>query len=73
MEYFLLLRQERVNALSAQLETLNPQATLSRGYAIVRKDQTVITQTGQVSQGDDLLIQVSDGEFGATVQSVESK
>ncbi len=73
VEYFLLLRQERVNALSAQLETLNPQATLSRGYAIVRKGQTVITQTGQVSQGDDLLIQVSDGEFGATVQSVESK
>jgi len=66
-QHLLTLRRERVKTLAAQLATLNPEATLDRGYAIVRKGQTVVTGTKQVSQGDDLLIQVSDGEFGAQV------
>ncbi len=67
LQHQLSLHQERVNTLAAQLETLNPQATLTRGYAIVQKGQTVVTQTGQVRPGDDISIQVSDGQFEATV------
>ncbi len=66
--YTLRLQRERVNNLSAQLETLNPQATLSRGYAIVQKGDAVVTQAGQVSPDDDITVQVSDGEFEANVK-----
>ncbi|MBN1992471.1 MAG: exodeoxyribonuclease VII large subunit [Anaerolineae bacterium] len=68
LRHHLALQQERVKTLAAQLQALNPPATLARGYAIVQKNQSVITQTGQVCPGDDLLIQVSNGEFGATVK-----
>ena len=68
LQHYLSLQQARVKTLASQLETLNPLATLTRGYAIVQKGQTVITQTGQVGQGDDIRVKVSDGEFGATVQ-----
>jgi exodeoxyribonuclease VII large subunit len=68
LQHYLLLQRERVKTLASQLETLNPWATLTRGYAIVQKGQTVISQTSQVSQGDDITVKVSDGEFGATVQ-----
>jgi len=68
VRHTLQLQRERVNNLSAQLETLNPQATLSRGYAIVQRGDRVVTQTGQVSPGDDITVQVGDGEFGAKVK-----
>jgi exodeoxyribonuclease VII large subunit len=69
LHHQLSLQRERVNTLTGRLETLNPQATLARGYAIVQKGQAVITQTGQVSQGDELVVTVSNGEFGAVVRS----
>jgi len=68
IRHILQLQHERVKNLSAQLETLNPQATLSRGYAIVQRGKRVVTQTGQVSPGDAITVQVSDGEFGAKVK-----
>ncbi len=69
LAHSLSLHRERVKTLAAQLETLNPYATLERGYAIVQKGAEVVTETGQVSEGDNLTIQVSDGEFEATVKS----
>lgn len=63
------LQRERVNTLAAQLETLNPQATLDRGYAIVQKDRAVVTSKSQVKPGDEITIRVSDGEFGAAVKA----
>jgi exodeoxyribonuclease VII large subunit len=68
LQHHLSLQQERVKTLAARLETLNPQATLARGYAIVQKGQIVVTQAGQVSPGDEILVKVSDGEFEATVR-----
>lgn len=72
LQHRLSLQKERVKTLTSQLETLNPYATLGRGYAIVQRDQTVITQTTQVNPGDEITIQVSDGQFGATVNSEDS-
>lgn len=67
VQHYLSLQQERVKTLSARLDTLDPQATLARGYAIVQKEQLVVTQTAQVSQDDEIVVKVSDGEFGAKV------
>jgi exodeoxyribonuclease VII large subunit len=67
LQHQLILDRQRVATMTARLGTLNPQATLARGYAIVQKGQTVITQTHQIDQGDTLLVKVSDGEFGVVV------
>lgn len=67
LRHRLALQQERLGTLAARLQTLNPQATLARGYAIVQKGNEAITRTAQVSPGDDLVVKLSDGEFGATV------
>lgn len=68
LHHHLLIQRQQVNHLAAQLDTLNPQATLGRGYAIVQKNHTVITRAGQVEHGDELTIQVSQGQFEATVR-----
>lgn len=69
LRHYLSLQQVGVKTLAARLETLNPQATLARGYAIVQKGQTVITHTSQVSPGDGIVVKVSDGEFEADVRN----
>jgi exodeoxyribonuclease VII large subunit len=67
----LSLSRERQNGLSSRLSALNPEATLARGYAVVRHtdDGRVVSRIGQVSPGDRLSVQVSDGEFAGVVQS----
>jgi exodeoxyribonuclease VII large subunit len=73
LQHTLLLQQERLNTFSARLETLNPQATLARGYAIVQKGPEVIQHTGQVNAGDEIVVKVRDGEFDAVVKNVKRK
>ncbi|MEW5958092.1 MAG: exodeoxyribonuclease VII large subunit [Chloroflexota bacterium] len=67
LQHRLSLQRVRVNNLAAQLGALDPRSTLRRGYAIVQKGLTVVTQIGQVSPGEKLTVQVSDGSFGAAV------
>jgi len=51
------------------LQTLNPEATLKRGYAIVAQRETgaIVTRTAQITAGDHINIHVSDGHFAGTV------
>jgi exodeoxyribonuclease VII large subunit len=63
----LILQRQQVNSLASQLATLNPEATLKRGYAVVHRGQQVITAAAQVEPGDEVTVQVSQGEFDATV------
>jgi exodeoxyribonuclease VII large subunit len=67
-QHALSLHRERLNTLTARLATLNPAATLARGYAIVQKGDTVVTRTDQIARGEALVVKVSDGEFGVMVQ-----
>ncbi|MCB0222461.1 MAG: exodeoxyribonuclease VII large subunit [Anaerolineae bacterium] len=69
LQHRLDLQRQQIAGLASRLETLNPQATLSRGYAIVQKDNTVVSQTQQVDQNDRIVVKVSDGEFEAIVQT----
>ncbi|MFW6042476.1 MAG: exodeoxyribonuclease VII large subunit [Chloroflexota bacterium] len=63
--------QNRTALAAARLRTVSPLATLSRGYAIVRReDGAIVRLTGQVGRGDTLRIQVSDGKFTVTVDEV---
>jgi exodeoxyribonuclease VII large subunit len=67
------LRRSGLAGLGARLAALSPQATLARGYAIVRQTGTgaVVRSVGQVRAGDDLAVRVQDGEFEAVVAGSE--
>lgn len=71
MHHLLALRRERLRSVALRLHTLSPLLTIARGYAIVRRqsDQTVITGSQQVQEGDLLTIQVNDGFISAEVHS----
>jgi exodeoxyribonuclease VII large subunit len=51
-----------------QLAALDPVRVLDRGYAIVLRENEIVTLTGQVSAGDAISVRVADGSFDATVQ-----
>jgi exodeoxyribonuclease VII large subunit len=53
----------------ARLRALSPAATLSRGYAIVRRasDGRVLTDPAETAVGDDLRVRLAGGELAAAV------
>jgi exodeoxyribonuclease VII large subunit len=63
------LRREQLNGALRHLAALNPEATLARGYAIVREKSTgrVVKSVSQVSARAEIRVRVRDGEFEATV------
>ncbi len=68
IERRLEIQRAELASAARQLHTLNPLATLERGYAIVRKEKTVVTDAAQVSTNDVVNVRVRDGEFSARVE-----
>lgn len=63
------LQRLRLDHLRQQLETLNPRATLARGYAVVRReDGTVVLDPTAVKEGDALVLELRDGLLGARAE-----
>lgn len=71
MQHILSLHGERLRGTALRLHSLSPLLTIARGYAVVRResDHTVVTSVQQTKPGDDLTIQVSDGNIYTTVRS----
>ncbi len=65
----LQLARVEVTALESRLRTLDPAATLRRGFAVVQRGDNgpVITAAGQIQAGDALTITVTDGIIPAAV------
>jgi exodeoxyribonuclease VII large subunit len=65
------LRREMLNGAARHLAALNPDATLARGYAIVREKRTgrVVKSKSQVAGRAAIRVRVSDGEFDATTNA----
>jgi exodeoxyribonuclease VII large subunit len=62
------LKRNQVRGLEHQLRTLNPNAVLNRGYAIVSSpDGSIVRQVSQVTSGEKIDVMVSDGTFPAEV------
>lgn len=60
-------RRAQLAEAAAALGVLGPQATLERGYAIVRKaDDSIVRDPAEVSAGSRLRVRVARGEFPAT-------
>jgi len=72
----LLTEQHHRLALQlSQLQTLSPLAVLSRGYAIVKHEQTgeVVHGLAEMKSGDRLQIQFAAGEVTAIVTEIGLK
>jgi exodeoxyribonuclease VII large subunit len=62
-------QQGRLAVLQAGLTAVSPLATLSRGYAIVRRsDGRVVRAVTDVSPGEALTVQVADGQISVQVK-----
>lgn len=61
--------------LSGRLLTLDPQAVLKRGFAIVTRsiDNTVVSRVEQAPHGEQVNIQVSNGALSAKIIEQEKK
>jgi exodeoxyribonuclease VII large subunit len=69
----LLLVERRRAALeqaAGRLRALSPQATLERGYAIVRTDNDVVTSSAALAAGARVDVRLAEGAFGARVEDV---
>ena len=67
----LKLAHLEVDNFESRLRTLDPAATLRRGFAVVQRDDTgqVISSVSQVSGSEVLTVTVSDGTFPAAAGS----
>ena len=63
-------RRAALAEAGAALTVLGPQATLERGYGIVRRaaDDAIVRDPAEVSAGSRLRIRVARGEFPATAE-----
>lgn len=62
----------RINGLTGRLETLSPQNTLRRGYAIVQSNSKAVTNSDKLNLGDTVDVTLAQGGFNAEVKSTES-
>lgn len=70
VEHILTLHRERLKGISLRLHSLSPLLTIARGFAVVRRDSdlALVTRTQQVNPGDELTIQVTDGNIHVEVK-----
>jgi len=60
----------RLEHAAGRLRALSPQATLERGYAIVRAKDEIVRAGGAVSRGQRVDVELAEGGFGASVEDV---
>ena len=57
--------------VSGKLNALSPLATLSRGYAVVTSNEGILHNVGEVSEGDNIIVRISNGEILAEVKNTK--
>ena len=66
---YLKIARESCLAFQSRLASLNPEAILQRGYAILTgEDGSTVYLVGQTNTGDTLQVRVSDGVFEVIVK-----
>jgi exodeoxyribonuclease VII large subunit len=63
-------RRAAVEQTAGRLRALSPQATVARGYAIVRREGAVIRSARTLAPTDTLAIELAEGAVEATVTEV---
>ena len=62
---------EKLNGMENRLLALSPVAVLRRGYAVITKNEKVVTRISQIQLNDGLQVRIQDGEFNARVTGKE--
>ena len=62
---------EKFNGMENRLLALSPVAVLRRGYAVITKNEKVVTRISQIQVNDGLQVRIQDGEFNARVTGKE--
>ena len=60
--------QAKLEQTAGRLRTLSPQATLERGYAIVRAKDAIVRSAGGLETGERVEVELAEGGFGARVE-----
>jgi exodeoxyribonuclease VII large subunit len=70
----LLLERKRASleAAAGRLRALSPRATLERGYAIVRRENTVVLSAAALADGARVDVELAHGGFGARVEETRA-
>ncbi|MGZ3237790.1 MAG: exodeoxyribonuclease VII large subunit [Burkholderiaceae bacterium] len=67
-------RRQTLSSLASQLELLNPQRTLERGYAIIANERgDIVRHPNQIKAGQQLDITLAEGAAQIAVKSVQPK
>jgi len=70
MEEGLEFRLNRINHIAELLASLNPRKVLTRGYAVVRRNEETVNSIALLHPGDDVEITVIDGRAEARIRRV---
>jgi exodeoxyribonuclease VII large subunit len=66
--YIVSTTYQRYDALKHQLQALNPDGILRRGYSIVRKESRIVSSVHLLHPGDEAEIQFHNGTIGVQVE-----
>ncbi len=71
MEKSLNVYKERFKILNSKIESLSPLKTLSRGYSITSKKETIVDNINNINIGDQIRTQIKDGQILSKVLETE--
>ncbi len=63
-------RRASVEGMAGRLRALSPDATLARGYAIVRAEGGIVRSAAALATGEHVDVRLAEGAFGARVEDV---
>lgn len=63
-------KEQSLKHIISKLEVLNPLNTLSRGYAIIKKDNNVLSSIKNIRKDEEIKITLKDGELTSKVIKV---
>ena len=66
-------KEQNLEHIINKLEVLNPMNTLKRGYAIIKKDEKVISDSQKVKKDDIINVALRDGKISAKVLEVSNE
>ena len=72
LQHRLERQKQSLESLHHRLEALSPQHILQKGFSVVLKEGTVITNEAQVQSGERLVIQLAEGTIEVQVLSSAS-
>lgn len=62
--------QQKLSHIISKLEVLNPLNTLNRGYAIVKKDDKVLSSIKNIKENDEITVILKDGNISSKIIKV---